>query len=198
MRLRAVVGSRGFWISIFVLLLAGMALSAWLERRAERDSPRARAEAVQNQVRLAQAEAERCLDDLETSSLRFDAQQRETRALEERIEVLQSLDDRGVPADSYEVYLEAVDRFNASIERWEMRGEVLESTQSECRSLVEERNLLADSLREILVEMGYLPDPDASPLGLPGDPANPGDSVLPGDTLLPDTLSPLPPPGGSF
>jgi hypothetical protein len=150
------------WGSAALVLLVYMGL-AWTERRAERDSPRVRADAVREEVRLAQAEAERCMEHLAASNLRFQSQRRQTQAFQSRIDALEALDDRGVPADSYDVYLETVERFNASIEGWELRGEALVTTQQRCRALVEDRNVLADSLRRILVEMGYLPEEEAAP-----------------------------------
>jgi hypothetical protein len=150
------VKTRLLWGVAIVLALLALG-SAWADRRAEADSPRARAEAMRQEVRAAQAEAEECLAALELARSRFEAQTRQTEALGARIRRLEALDDRGVPADSYDVYLETVERFNASIEGWELRGEAVTEEREECLAVVEDRNLLADSLRRILVEMGYLP-----------------------------------------
>lgn len=183
------------WGGALVLVLIYMG-SAILERRAQRDSPRAQAEAVREEVRLAQAEAERCMEELAASNLRFQSQTRQTRAFQSRIEALEALDARGVPADSYDIYLDMIDRFNASIEGWEMRGEALERTQQSCRELIEARNVLADSLRRILVDMGYLPGEEEEAMPLPGgdslaDPGSPaGTDGLPGAEPPPGTEPP--------
>ncbi len=164
--------TRFLW-GVALVLAAVVVHSAWSDRRAEADSPRVRAEAVRAEVRAAQVEAEACLAALELARARFEAQTRETGALGDRIRRLEALDDRGVPADSYDVYLETVERFNASIERWELRGEAVTEEREECLTLVEERNLLADSLRQILIEMGYLPAEEdlAPPLEAPDGPS---------------------------
>jgi hypothetical protein len=147
---------------VAVLVVAVAAASAWNDRRLARDSPLTRAEQVRDQVRSMQSEADTCLELLAVSESRFRAQERETGELQERVRRLEGLHPEGVPADSYEVYLATVERFNAAVEGWETRGGILEDRQRECRTLVEARNVLADSLRGLLVDMGYLPG-DALP-----------------------------------
>jgi len=145
-----------FW-GVAGLVVIATLYSAWAERRDARDSPLARAEEVRVQVRAAQSAVDLCLARLAVSETRFREQARQTEVLQGRIRRLEGMDPRGVPADSYPEYLETVERFNAAIEGWELRGEVLEDRQQECRGLVEARNVLADSLRGLLVESGYLP-----------------------------------------
>ncbi|TVP45720.1 MAG: hypothetical protein EA350_08480 [Gemmatimonadales bacterium] len=171
-----------FWGVAGLMVLATL-YSAWSERREARDSPLVLAEEVRAQVRAAQSAVDTCLARLAVSETRFRDQARQTEVLEGRIRRLEAMDPRGVPADSYPEYLETVERFNASIEGWETRGGVLEDRQQECRGLVEARNVLADSLRGLLVESGYLPEvpPDPLPDVPPGAPE--------GDT---------PPPPGAF
>lgn len=147
---------RVLW-GVAVLLVAVAAASAWNDRRQARDSPLAWAEGVRDQVRSIQSEADTCLELLAVSESRFRDQERRTGELQERIGRLEGMHPEGVPADSYEVYLATVERFNAAIEGWETRGGILEDRQRECRALLEARNVLADSLRGLLVDMGYLP-----------------------------------------
>jgi len=172
------------------LVLAAL-YSAWAERRDARDSPLARAEDVRTQVRAAQSAVDTCLARLAVNESRFREQARQTEVLQGRIRRLEALDPRGVPADSYPEYLETVERFNAAIEGWEFRGEVLEDRQQECRALVEARNVLADSLRRLLVESGYLPEarPGVPPADSPAVPGEDRPDRPPGDTA---------PPAGAF
>ncbi|CAN5689530.1 hypothetical protein BH23GEM11_BH23GEM11_05040 [soil metagenome] len=175
-----------FWGGAVLVVVASL-YSAWSERRDARDSPLALAEEVRVEVRAAQSAVDTCLARLAANENRFRAQARQTEELQGRIRRLEALDPRGVPADSYPQYLETVERFNAAIEGWEIRGGVLEDRQQECRSLVEARNALADTLRTLLVESGYLPRtrsdtlsdwlPDTLPDTLPG--ASPGDTAPP-------------------
>jgi hypothetical protein len=132
-----------------------------------------------------------CLARLAVNESRFREQARQTEVLQGRIRRLEAMDPRGVPADSYPDYLETVERFNAAIEGWELRGEVLEDRQQECRGLVEARNVLADSLRGLLVEAGYLPEarPGVHPADSPVVPRDDRPDLLPGDTA---------PPAGAF
>jgi hypothetical protein len=175
-----------FWGVAGFIVLATL-YSAWAERRDARDSPLARAEEVRVQVRAAQSAVDTCLARLAVNESRFREQARQTQVLQGRIRRLEAMDPRGVPADSYPQYLETVERFNAAIEGWEFRGEVLEDRQQECRGLVEARNVLADSLRGLLVESGYLPEarPGDPPADSPAVPRDDRPDLPPGDTAPP-------------
>lgn len=164
-------------------MLGGISLSSWMERQAERDSPLRKAELLRGEVREAREAWEGCLDTLAVMERRFRTQARETEALGEQIRALEGLDPRGVPADRYEGYLDAVDRFNAGITAWGAWAVALERRQAECRGLIEARNVLADSLRLLLEEAGYLPSAEGAPEGAPEDTSR----AAPRDTLPPSS-----------
>lgn len=163
------------------LLLGGLLLATAAERREARDSPVRAAERLQGEVREARAAWSSCLDSLDAMERRFRTQAEETEGLGARIRELEGLDPRGVPAARYEAYLDAVARYNAGIAAWEAWAEALDARQAACRTLLEARNVLADSLRTLLREAGYLPTMEED-----------AEAPAPRDTL------PLPPvPGGS-
>jgi DNA repair ATPase RecN len=145
------------WVGV-ALVVGVMILSTWADRREARDSPLRQAEEVRDVVREARAGWEACLDTLDVVERRFRTQAEETERLQARIHRLEAMDPRGVPADSYEVYLEVVDRFNATVQGWEGRLAALRAREAACQDLLEARNELADSLRALLEDAGYLPD----------------------------------------
>ncbi len=157
------------WLGLLVVVGVIVA-TLWLDRREARDSPLRQAEVVRDEVREARAEWELCLDSLEVVERRFRTRAQASEALQARIRRLEGMDPRGVPADSYEVYLETVDRFNAGVPEWERELEALRARESVCQSLLESRNELADSLRGLLEEAGYLQDTLATPLPPAGPP----------------------------
>jgi hypothetical protein len=141
-----------------LLLVGSVAFSTARDQRQKANSPQARAERARLAVQEAQEGVDRCLEGLERSEARFRDQQSRTDAMAERIEALEGLHPQGVPVDSYAVYLELVEAFNASLAGWEAWGHALEEDQLRCAGEVRARNAQAELLRELLVEMGYLPE----------------------------------------
>jgi hypothetical protein len=109
-----------------------------IERRAAADSCRA---VLEREESLLQA-----------SDARFDS----LRSLIDRYE---GLDPRGVPADSYEVYLDAFNTYNEGIPSREAAGETLQAHWDACTVIVESHNGLADSARALAEEHDLTPDP---------------------------------------
>jgi hypothetical protein len=166
------------WGLVLVFAVVVASLTGWVQRRNYAASPRGQMELAREQVRDAQGQVERCLEGLGVAEEAFVSQRTETEALRARIRRLEGMDLRGVPADSYTVYLETVDRFNASVERWGDRGDDLEGQWEACRELIEDRNARADTFRVRLQAMGLLP---VSPLDLlDAETGSEGDSLVSG------------------
>lgn len=154
------------WGVVLLIAVAISALTGWVQRRNYAASPRGQMELAREQVRDAQAGVDRCLEGLGMAEEAFVSQRTETEALRAQIRRLEAMDARGVPADSYVVYLETVDRFNASIERWGSRGDEVGGQYDTCRALIEDRNAKSDTFRVRLQTMGLLP---ISPLDFLGE-----------------------------
>jgi hypothetical protein len=69
-----------------------------------------------------------------------------------RVREMESHDPRGVPADSYGIYMGLFEAYNDSAAAWDARVAALQSRHSHCRALTEEHNAIADSLRRLLAE----------------------------------------------
>lgn len=89
------------------------------------------------------------------------ARQRDFRRLNETVDSLRTavsgfegLDDRGVPQEQYDAYLETFDHYNDSVDAWEGRADALQAAESACRAMVVRHNALRDSLERRLAEEG--------------------------------------------
>jgi predicted nucleic acid-binding Zn-ribbon protein len=71
-------------------------------------------------------------------------------SMRSRVRDLESLHPRGVPADSYSIYMGVFRRYNDSAGTWESRVQELQSELDACRGMAEAHNAAVDSLRRLL------------------------------------------------
>jgi hypothetical protein len=69
-----------------------------------------------------------------------------------RVRELESRDPRGVPVDSYQVYMGLFDAYNDSAAGWSDRVDTLHAVRDRCRDVTEAHNAVADSLRRLLAD----------------------------------------------
>lgn len=123
---------------------------------------RARIDDLREELFRARASADSCRTSLRREEGRFDAFEERVDSLRGRVEGFEEVHPetggRGVPADSYETYMEAYERYNRTIPAWEERADSLEARWERCRAVVRRHNALADSLRALLVEHGLVED----------------------------------------
>lgn len=139
-----------------VLGLGLVALLAWLAYGYIQ--PRRQARAVREDLRTARMAVDSCRMTLSRQEADFRAYDDRVDSLRERVRQLEELHPDGVPADSFEVYMEVFGRYNEAVPRWQARADSLQSGWERCRRLADEHNAMADSLRNLLVEIGELPD----------------------------------------
>lgn len=71
-------------------------------------------------------------------------------SLRSRVREFEALDPRGVPADSYSVYIDAFSAYNDSVATWEGRVAELQAERDACADLIAAHNQTQDSLRTLL------------------------------------------------
>jgi hypothetical protein len=71
--------------------------------------------------------------------------------MRERVRDLEALDRRGVPADSYTVYMAAFTAYNDSAAAWPPLEQAVRALEAACRAVAEHHNVLTDSLRELVL-----------------------------------------------
>lgn len=120
--------------------------------------PETQLRALRAQLAELRAAADSCqaaVDDeeveLHTSDARFDS-------LRGAIDYYEGLDPRGVPADSYEAYLEVFNEYNEGIPEREAAGDTLRAHEQACHAIIERHNVIADSALALARELGVLRD----------------------------------------
>jgi hypothetical protein len=118
--------------------------------------PRERLRVLRQEVAELRAAADSCRYALEveeagllTASARLDS-------LRHVIEYYEGLDPRGVPADSYEVYLDVFNTYNSGVPVQEAAGDTLRGHWQACLEITERHNALADSARGMAEAAGLL------------------------------------------
>ncbi len=118
--------------------------------------PADRLRAQRQQMADLRAAADSCQAALvgeEARLLTSDARLDSLRAV---IDYYEALDARGVPADSYEVYLEIFQAYNEGIPQRATAGDSLQAHWEACRELTVRHNSIADSARAIAEELGLM------------------------------------------
>lgn len=136
-------------VKLMFVLAAVVMLSALLTVSLRPASPRELFFDMRPDLSLARQAADSCTSELAVEQAGFDAFVDRVDGLRSRIERLEALDDRGVPADSYAEYIEAVDSFNVVTPGWESAADSLRLHRQSCKDLVRTHNLLADSARAL-------------------------------------------------
>ena len=129
-------------------------------------SPRERLEKMRTSLVTLRTAADSCGAALHAEERAFQAYNRNLDSLRARIGGYESLDPRGVPADSYAAYLDHFHRYNTGVELWEAASESLQAHWRACRAIAETHNAVADSARGLARDLGLWSDsaPDSTPL----------------------------------
>jgi hypothetical protein len=69
-----------------------------------------------------------------------------------RVRDLEALHPRGVPADSYRLYMQEFQRYNDSVAIWDARVAELTTARDECAVVTTAHNEMLDSLRILLLQ----------------------------------------------
>lgn len=127
---------------------------AFTERTREMQELRTLSEEVQ-EARVVADSCRRALVQQENDFRRFD---RFIDSLRSSVDAYEELDDRGVPQEQYQEYLETFDGYNEAVARWDSVAEFLRQNEASCRALIEGYNALADSFRARLDSVGVEPE----------------------------------------
>ena len=134
----------------FMLVAAGLITAGAILSVARRPpTPRQLFFRLRPELQLARQAADGCRVALRAEEDRFRALRLRTESVKSRIGFLEGLDRRGVPADSYRIYLEAIDSFNAAVPGWSAATDSIAAHRSACEDLVRSHNELADSARRL-------------------------------------------------
>ncbi len=136
-RVLAVVGV------LAVLAVTVMGGRTLIERRRTVDEIRT----LRDQVYRARVSADSCSNELAYQERLFRRFDTVVDSLRGTVRDFESMDERGVPEDHYDEYLEHFEGYNDSVTVWRARATGLRATEAACRTFIEGHNVLADSLR---------------------------------------------------
>jgi hypothetical protein len=140
---------RALPVILILLLLAGAAV---LFRILRPDPPPSADELLADSIRVLRTAAEGCREELNLGTARLHAYDAKLDSMRARVRELEAMHPRGVPADSYAVYLEAFEQYNDSVGGWDARTDTLRARLQRCRDVTQRHNALSDSLRRMLVQ----------------------------------------------
>ena len=93
--------------------------------------------------------ADSCRQALTSEEARLVESDQRLDSLKALIDHYEGLDPRGVPADSYDVYIEIFNTYNEDIPARAAAGDSLQVHWAACRQLTEQHNTIADSARDL-------------------------------------------------
>lgn len=120
--------------------------------------PQERMQALRQQLTELRAASDSCRGALAREEARLRYSDERFEYLRSRIEHYESLDPRGVPADSYDIYMRYFNDYNEGIPARELAGDTLRAHEEACRALIVEHNLIADSALALAEELGLIRD----------------------------------------
>ena len=137
--------ARYIWLALIIVLM-GVTLFQMLRTTRQRNHVLM----VRDSVQALRTATDSCSTTLEQRKAEMSAYAERVDSLRERVRDLEALHARGVPADSYEVYLTAFEGYNRGAAAWDTPAAALRTTLQSCRALAERHNVLVDSLRTLL------------------------------------------------
>lgn len=151
-------------ITVLLTTAAAAALAWGWMRLTSPPSPRDRLEEMRASLVTLRTGADSCRAAVDDEERSFKAYDRDLDSLRTRIGGYESLDPRGVPADSFPAYIDLFQRYNRGVTLWEAASESLQAHWRACRAIAETHNAVADSARALAQELGLWADttPDSS------------------------------------
>lgn len=96
-------------------------------------------------------QADSCRVDVNSSVGALRAYDQRLDSMRDRVRELEALDQRGVPADSYAIYMTAFTAYNDSAAAWPPLEQAVRDLDADCRAVAEHHNILTDSLRRLVL-----------------------------------------------
>ena len=109
---------------------------------------------LRDELYRARVASDRCRNALTGSESSLQVLTTTIDSLRSRVDSFEALGGGNVPAERYDEYLEIFDSYNDSVAVWEVRSERLLTSEASCRAVIEEHNMLSDSIQSVLAEAG--------------------------------------------
>lgn len=106
--------------------------------------------ALRASINELRARADSCRWNVDDRAAELHAYDRRLDSMRARVHAMEVLDGRGVPVDSYRVYMESFNRYNDSAAAWPPLEDTVRALDARCRAIAGQHNVLADSLRNLV------------------------------------------------
>jgi hypothetical protein len=106
--------------------------------------------ALRDTIAVLRAQSDSCRSIVDARAAALRAYDRRLDSMRARVREMEALDRRGVPVDSYTVYMSNFNAYNDSAAAWPPREDTVRALDARCRNITEQHNTLADSLRELV------------------------------------------------
>lgn len=106
--------------------------------------------ALRDSIGSLRARADSCRWQVDDRAAQLRAYDHRLDSMRARVRQMETLDRRGVPIDSYRVYMETFNRYNDSAAAWPPLEDTVRALDARCRTIAEQHNILADSLRNLV------------------------------------------------
>jgi hypothetical protein len=135
------------WLAVLVLLA-----SAILAVRSIADRRRTAREILdlRDDIYAARVAADSCRNAVAYAEMSFRRFGDAVDSARGQVRGFEALDERGVPKERYDEYLEVFEAYNDSVALWDDRVAELRADEAACRDIIDRHNRLADSLRKRL------------------------------------------------
>jgi hypothetical protein len=111
---------------------------------------------LRDSLAVLRVRADSCRAEVDGRAAQLRAYDRRLDSMRARVRELESLPRRGVPIDSYSVYMAKFNAYNDSAAAWPPLEDTVRALDAHCRTVAEQHNALADSLRQLVFP---IPDP---------------------------------------
>ena len=132
------------------LIIAGiviMVVLAFRGVRAMRNNP---LEALRDTLVTLRTHADACRFEVDQRAADLRAYDRRLDSMRARVRELEALDERGVPVDSFRLYMSVFNAYNDSVAAWPPLEDSVRALDARCRNVAEQHHVLADSLRDLV------------------------------------------------
>lgn len=133
------------WLAIAAITIGALYFIGRSNRRSPPIAP------LRDSLYVLRVAADSCRADLDEGSALLQSYDARLDSLRARVRAFEDMDARGVPVDSYAVYLGAFEEYNDSAAGWSLHADTLRTRLQRCRRVTQTHNLIADSLRRLLV-----------------------------------------------
>ena len=142
---------------IVFLTITGLALAAMAAYDFVRPAaPEEQLQVLRQELAKQRSAADSCRVALEREESALRARDTRLDSLKERIDQYELLHPSGVPADSYQLYIEAFNEYNYGIPNRNAAAEKLQALWLTCREMALKHNATADSARKLAGELGLI------------------------------------------